>query len=125
MKNKKVLLTMVMIAVLAVGAMMLSAFTNAKQNAKFECAQTVMDDDDWIIIRENVPYCDADKDVCEGYGIVWGNTETYQVAFSMGKATTKYDLSEYTKKEGYNMRFWHDSKYYYVNIYIPRNAFNR
>ncbi len=62
--------------------------------------------------------------MCEGYGIVWVNTDTYQVAFSLSQNGKKYDLSEYTDKKGYNMRFWYNSKYHYINVYIPNAVFN-
>jgi len=126
LKMKKVLLTMAVLIGLTTGVMTLSAFTTPKHDAKTECSNTKMNDDNWKKFREKVPYCDGDKDMCMGYGTVWVNTDTYQVAFEDDKTSHKYDLSEYTKKEGYNMRFWRssDSKYYYVNIYIPASAFN-
>lgn len=113
---------MAMIAIMAAGTMMLSAFTIQKQ----EATQTEMTaDDDWKCIKENVPYCDADKGVCEGYGKVWVNTDTKQVAFSINGQTTKYDLSSYRGKEGYNHRFWYEKAYHYVNVTIPRSAFDK
>lgn len=123
MKTKKILFAMSMIAVMAAGAMALSAFTTSKHDA----TQVGMNaDDNWKVFREKVPYCDGDKDVCMGYGKVWVNTETYQVAFEPD-CCSRRDLSEYTGKTGYNMRFWADFAnpecYYYVNIYIPRSAF--
>ena len=111
---------MTLFACAVVGAMTLSAFTSTKQNA----SQIENGADYWKVFREKVPYCDADKDICMGYGKVWVNTDTYQVAFEP-ECCKRTDLSEYTEKKGYNMRFWLDSKktYYYVNIYIPRSAF--
>ena len=64
---------MAMVAVIAVGAAMMSAFTTAKQDA----SQIENSDDNWKVFREKVPYCDADKDVCMGYGKVWVNTIFY------------------------------------------------
>lgn len=120
MKIKKVLFAMSMIAVISAGLMALSAFTALKQDK----TQVAMNDDDgWKVYKVNVPYCDADKDVCEGYGKVWINNETYQIAFQPNSSESKFDLGEYTKKEGYNMRFWYNSKYHYVNLFIPRAAF--
>lgn len=105
------------------GAMMLSAFTTPKQDAKTEYSQIKMNDS-WKKFREGVAYCDGDKGTCVGTGDVWVNTDTYQVQFR--KNGNKYDLTEYTGKDGYNMRFWDGGaeKYYYVNIYIPAAAFN-
>jgi len=122
---KKYLFSTFMIAIMVAGAMMLSSFTTPKQNSKTKSSQIEMNGG-WKIFRENVPYCDGDKGVCEGTGYVWVNTDTYQVAFSFSTTSncTKYDLSEYTGKDGYNMRFWYNSKYHYVNIYIPAAAFN-
>ena len=93
--------------------MVLSSFTTTKQNAKTELST----DDDWKCIRENVPYCDADKDMCSGYGYVWKNLDTKQLAFSFSKGGDKYNLSRY-RGQNYNYRFWYDSsdKYYYVSL---------
>ena len=106
------------------GAMTLSAFTTPKQDAKTktESSQTKMNDS-WKKFREGVAYCDGDNGTCKGTGDVWVNTDTYQVQFRIGSA--RYDLTEYTGKDGYNMRFWHKTHecYYYVNIYIPAAAF--
>lgn len=117
-----------MLIVMAVGAMMLSAFATPKQDAKAESRQIQMNDDNWKVFREKVAYCDADTDQCKGYGTVYVNTDTYQVAIRPQGYNYPYkiDLGEYTAKEGYNMRFWHegDRKYYYVNLFIPAAAFN-
>ena len=123
LKMKKVLLTMAVLIGMTVGAMTLSAFTTPKQDSRTEYSPTKMNDDNWKKFREGVAYCDGDKGTCMGTGDVWVNTETYQVQFRKGGK--KYDLTEYTGKDGYNMRFWDggDSKYYYVNIYIPAAAF--
>lgn len=118
---KKIVLTLVMFVCLIANAMVLSSFVVPKQ----ENTQIKASGDNWKKFRENVPYCDADGKSCVGYGIVWVNTDTYQIAFSIDGYSTKYDLSEYTGCDGYNMRFWHkgNSKYYYVNIFIPKSAF--
>ena len=124
LKMKKVLLTLAVLVGMTAGAMMLSAFTTSKQDAKTECSQIQMNDDNWKLFREKVAYCDGDKDVCVGQGDVWVNTDTYQAQIRL---STGYclDLTDYTGKEGYNMRFWHtgDKKYYYVYINIPASAF--
>ena len=122
---KKILWTIAVLVGMTAGSMMLSAFTTPKQDAKTNCSQIQMNDDNWKLFREQVPYCDADKGTCKGYGEVWINTDTYQVVFKTCSSCKMRDLSEYTGKDGYNMRFWHDSdsKYYYVNIYIPAAAF--
>ena len=102
---------------------MLSAFTTPKQDAKAKCSVT--ETQEWKVFREQVPYCDGDKGICEGYGTVYINNDTYQVAFKPCCSDcncNKYDLAEYTKKDGYNMRFWYNSAYHYVNIYIPSAA---
>lgn len=123
-KMKKVLLTMVVLVGMTAGAMTLSAFTTPKQEAKTECSQNKMNADNWKLFREGVAYCDGDTGTCVGTGDVWVNTETYQIRFR--KSATNYDLTEYTGKDGYNMRFWDGGakKYYYVYIYIPAAAFN-
>lgn len=117
--KKKILLAMAVIAVLTAGFITLSAFTTSKTVN----SQISIDDDNWRVIRENVPYCDGDKGICEGYGKVWVNRETYQIAFQINNGNTKFDLAEYKGKDGYNMRFWYNNAYHYVNIYIPRAAF--
>ena len=120
---KKILISMTMLIGIVTGAMVLSSFTTPMQDAKTECLQTEVAADSWKLFRENVPYCDAEHNNCEGYGQVWVNTDTYQVAFKLPRDATKYDLSEYTQKDGYNMRFWWNNKYHYVNVYIPKSAF--
>ena len=122
---KKLLMTTALLVVMSAGAMMLSSFTTPKQDSKAESSQIQMNDSPWKVFRENVPYCDGDNDVCKGKGKVWVNTDTYQVAFEPD-CCARTDLSEYTYKKGYNMRFWADWNkcYYYVNIYIPAAAFN-
>ena len=122
MKTNKVVLTMAVLAVIVVGAMTLSAFTSLG-NATSTEKEYSLASDDWKLFRENVPFCDG-AEKCMGYGYVWVNTDTYQIAFSIQRSSKKYDLSEYTKKEGYNMRFWYEDKYCYVNIFVPRSAFN-
>ena len=122
MKTNKVVLTIAVLAVIVVGAMTLSAFTSFRKTTSVEKEYSLASDD-WKLFRENVPYCDGGEK-CMGYGKVWVNTDTYQIAFSRNGYAEKYDLAEYTKKEGYNMRFWWNNAYYYVNIYVPRSAFN-
>lgn len=127
-KMKKIILTMTLIAGVVAGAMTLSAFTTTKNNEKSADAKiTVNDNDAWKLFRENVAYCDGDKDMCEGTGYVWVNTDTYQAAFSFTKGGTKYDLTQSSKKEGYNMRFWYGDKkkYYYIYINIPQSAYRQ
>lgn len=120
---KRIITTMAIAAGMMASVMMFSSFTTPKQSS----LSIEMNANNWKLFREKVPYCDAGKDVCAGYGYVWVNTETYQVAISLSinPSSVKYDLSEYSGKEGYNMRFWHESNktYYYVNIYIPKSAF--
>lgn len=124
MKTNKVIITIAVLAVTIIAAMTLSAFTTYNNSTVAENEYTLAANDGWKLFRENVPYCDGDKDMCEGYGIVWVNTDTYQVAFSLSQNGKKYDLSEYTDKKGYNMRFWYNSKYHYINVYIPNAVFN-
>ena len=109
------------------GAMTLSAFTTSKQDAKTECSQTKMNDDNWKVFRDNVAFCDADTDQCFGYGTVYLNTDNYQVAILVPGWNDKIDLGEYTLKDGYNWRFWHPNKeqYCYVNLFIPKEAYYR
>lgn len=104
--------------------MTLSAFTSLNKTTVSEDEYILAASDNWKLFRENVPYCDGDKGVCKGTGNVYVNTDTYQVVIKLSSGI-KYDLSEYTGKDGYNMRFWHssDKTYYYVNIFIPRSAF--
>ena len=121
---KKMLFILAVFSGIAASAMTLSAFTTLnKTNITEEKEYTLAANDNWKKIRENVPYCDGDGS-CEGYGSVWVNNDTYQVAFTIEGGSTKYDLAEYTSKEGYNMRFWYNNKYHYVNIYIPSAAFD-
>ena len=116
---------MAMLVVMSAGAMMLSSFATSKQDAKAESSQIQMNDDAWKLFREGIAYCDGDTDQCEGQGDVWVNTDTYQARIKIVNAGP-YDLTDYTGKEGYNMRFWHGGakKYYYVYINIPASAFN-
>ena len=109
---------MVVLAVMAGSMVMLSAYTTPIQVAKSEASVKRMNADNWELVRENVPYCDGEKDMCVGYGFVWHNTETEQYAFSKSRTSTKYNISFYSNKEGYNARFWSgsDSKYYYISI---------
>ena len=120
MKTNKVVLTIAVLTVIVVGAMTLSSFTSLSKTISTEKEYSLASDD-WKLFREHVPYCDGGEK-CMGYGTVWVNTDTYQVAFSVGG--NMYDLAEYTKKDGYNMRFWYNDQYCYVNIYVPRSAFN-
>jgi hypothetical protein len=121
---KKTLLTISAFAVLFIVAMTLSAFTTTNNASTDEYNYSLAANDGWKVFRENVPYCDG-GDKCMGTGTVWVNTNTYQVAFECC-GCGKMDLSEYNKKEGYNMRFWHCSRseYCYVNIFIPNAVFN-
>ena len=115
-------MTLVIFVGMLTSVMVLSSFVSPKQ----ECSQTEMNaNGNWKRFREKVPYCDAEHKTCKGYGTVWVNTETYQIAFEDDKTADKYDLSEYTGYEGYNMRFWRssDKSYYYVSIYVPKSAF--
>ena len=113
---KKMLFILAVFSGIAASAMTLSAFTTLNKT-------NITEEKEWKKIRENVPYCDGNGS-CEGYGSVWVNNDTYQVAFTIEGGSTKYDLAEYTSKEGYNMRFWYNNKYHYVNIYIPSAAFD-
>ena len=110
---------MVMLVVMAAGAMMLSAFTTPKQAVKVECSVTEMNGENWVVARQNVPYCTED-DRCAGYGTLWYNEDNGQFAFSKGSSSTntKYALAYSTKVDGYNYRFWNsnDGCYYYINI---------
>lgn len=122
---KKIMMTMAVLVGMMTGAMMLSAFTTPKQDVKAESSQIQMNDDPWQLYRENVAYCNGDTDRCMGSGDVWVNTDTSQAKIALSKKNTPpkgggYDLTEYTRKEGYNYRFWHtgDNKYYYVYINI-------
>ena len=114
---KKVFITMIILAGMTAGAMMLSSFATAKQDAKVESSQIKMNDD-WVKFREGGAYCDGDTDRCMGRGDVWINPNTYQARIRVDDSN--YDLTDYTRKEGYNMRFWHggDKVYYYVYINI-------
>lgn len=129
-KMKKLLISATVLIGLIAGAMVLSAFTTSKQAEKNKGLQTeVKDCDPWKLFRENVAYCDGDQDVCAGTnGYIWVNTETYQAAISIGCSTcgcTRYDLTQSDKKEGYNMRFWKNNKWWYVYINIPRSAYRQ
>lgn len=119
---KKTLMTMAMLVIMAAGAMMLSAFATPKQDAKAESSQIQMNDDDWMLYRESVAYCDGDTDQCMGHGHVYVNSNTYQVRIRVHYDMNDhdFDLTEYTRKEGYNYRFWHnkDRKYYYVYLNV-------
>ena len=78
--------------------------------------------DDWELFRSNVAYCDGDNDRCMGTGDVYFNTRTYQFKIDVFHDNNhyKYDLTEYTSKEGYNMRFWDTKKSTYYYVYINR-----
>lgn len=125
---KKVFITMIILAGMTAGAMMLSSFATAKQDAKVESSQIQMNDDAWKLFHSGVAYCDGDTDQCVGRGDVWINTDTYQVKFLIsgyghGNRGDGFDLTEYTRKDGYNYRFWHPdrNKYYYVYINVRFN----
>lgn len=122
---KKIMMTMTVLVGMTAGAMMLSSFATPKQDAKAESSQIQMNNDNWKVARQNVAYCDGDTDQCKGTGDVWVNTDTSQAKIVLDIRFTPpagggYDLTEYTRKEGYNYRFWHtkDNKYYYVYINI-------
>lgn len=127
--KKNLFVTAILLIGMIAGAMVFSSFKAPKQEKNTETTSIAMGDD-WKVIRENVPYCDADANACAGYGKVWINKDTYQVAFQvtsgLGDTTTKFDLAEYTGKDGYNMRFYYKNKdkYYYVNLYIPSAVFD-
>lgn len=117
---KKTLITMAMLVVMAAGAMMLSSFATSKQDAKAESSQ-IQINDDWELFRTGVAYCDADTDKCMGTGDVYVNTNTYQarIRVYIGNGNySYYDLTEYTRKDGYNYRFWHSDKQTYYYVYI-------
>lgn len=121
---KKIFISLVIFTGMIASVMVFSSFNLPKEETSTEYLQSKMATNDaWKLFRENVPYCDAEHDKCEGYGKVWVNTDTYQVAFQPDGYQTKYDLSEYTKKEGYNMRFWWSNSFHYVNIYVPKSVF--
>ena len=48
-KMKKVLFSMAMIAMIAAGTLMLSAFNTPKQEENTDCSQIAMNDDEWTI----------------------------------------------------------------------------
>lgn len=117
---KKTLITMAMLVVMAAGAMMLSSFATSKQDAKAESSQ-IQINDDWELFRTGVAYCDADTDKCMGTGDVYINTNTNQarIRVYIGNGNySYYDLTEYTRKDGYNYRFWHSDKQTYYYVYI-------
>lgn len=117
----KKILTIAVLVGMTAGAILLSAFTTPKQDAKTECSQIQMNDD-WMLYREGVAYCDGDTDQCVGQGNIYVNSNTYQARIRVYYQSNYYyyDLTDYTKKEGYNMRFWDSerSTYYYVYINI-------
>lgn len=121
--TKKLFVTATLFIGMIAGAMVFSSFKAPKEEKSTNAAQIQMNDS-WKKFREGVAYCDGEKDACMGRGDVWVNTDTYQVVIRIGNVN--YDLSEYTGKRGYNMRFWFSPNevYYYVNIYIPAAAFN-
>ena len=119
---KKIILTLVIFVSMLTSIVVFSSFVVPKQErSKIEMNAN----DKWKLFREKVPYCDVGEKKCVGYGKVWVNTETYQIAFQIDGQTTRYDLSEYTGYDGYNMRFWYEytKQYYYVSIYVPRSVF--
>lgn len=120
--TKKIFVTATLLVAIIASAMVFSSFKAPKENTTI--SKIEMNASTWKKFREGVAYCDGDKGTCMGTGDVWVNTDTYQIQFRIGNG--KYDLTEYTGKDGYNMRFWHSGadKYYYVNIFIPRSAFD-
>ena len=122
--KKNLFVTVVLLIGIIASGMMFSSFTTPINEQNTSVTKNTTSDDNWKKFREGVAYCDADKGTCVGTGDVWVNTETYQVQFRKGGNC--YDLTEYTGKDGYNMRFWDNYKkcYYYVYIYIPRAAFD-
>lgn len=119
MKSKKLLFSIATIAVMAVGALALSAFTTPKQMEKAEYSQIGANNDEWTIIRENVDYCAKDKEgnwSCLGRGNVRAN-EKLQMQIHGGSGNW-YDLTLYDGEKGYNMRFWHGGKKIYCYVYI-------
>lgn len=121
--TKKLFVTVALLIGIIAGGMVFSSFMAPKDEKNNDVTQITMNDN-WKKFREGVAYCDADNGTCVGTGNVYVNTDTYQIQFRI--LDSKYDLTEYTGKDGYNMRFWHkkDNKYYYVYIYIPASAFN-
>lgn len=125
---KKTLMTMMVLVGMTASAMMLSAFATPKQDAKAESSQIQMNDDAWKLFHTGVAYCNGDTDQCVGRGDVWVNTDTYQVKIRLNDQSSPkngggYDLTEYTRKDGYNYRFWHsyEQTYYYVYINVRFN----
>lgn len=121
--KKLLIVTAVLLGMMA-GAMMLSAFTTPKQDAKAECSQSEMGDP-WKLMREGVAFCDGDNGTCLGTGDIYVNEDTYQVRITIKSYpgsnscyNKTYDLTDYTGKDGYNMRFWCGctSKYCYVMV---------
>ena len=115
---------MIMFAGMSAGVMMLTAFTTPEQNAKAKSSQIQMNDDDWLLYREGVNYCDGDNGTCMGRGDVYINRNTYQVKIRID-GIGFFDLTEYTGKDGYNYRFWYEGSrvkcYYYVYLNIRFN----
>ena len=109
---------MAMLVVMSAGAMMLSSFATSKQDAKAENSQIQMNDDAWKLFREGVAFCDGDTDQCVGRGNIYVNTDTYQARIRPQGRDDYYDLTEYTRKDGYNYRFWHSEKKTYYYVYI-------
>ncbi len=116
-------MTMAVLVGMTTGAMMLSSFATSKQNAKAESSQVQMNDD-WKKAREGVAYCDGDTGQCLGTGDVWVNLDTSQavIKFRDRSGNHTFDLTEYTRKDGYNYRFWNTAMkpaqycYVYINI---------
>lgn len=122
--KKNLFVTAILLIGMIAGAMVFSSFKAPKQEKNTNVKQIEMQGP-WKLFREQVTYCDGDTGRGIGKGNVWVNTETYQVQMRIGTSQTKYDLTEYTGKDGFNMRFWHDTAqtYYYINLYIPAQAF--
>jgi len=123
-KMKKTLLTIGMFAILATSAIMFSAFTTPKHETRTECSQNEMGDP-WKKMRSGVAICNGDTDACMGTGDIYVNEDTKQVKIrvrTFGTATFSdksnydYDLTVYTGKDGYNMRFWYEGQYCYVMV---------
>ncbi len=112
---KKNILTVTVFALLAVGAITLSAFITPKQAFENNCAQSVLSDDEWTVIRKDVDYCAKNEKgdwYCVGRGDVRAN-EKLQLQI---KVNVWRDLTLYDGEKGYNMRFWDGQRYCYVYI---------
>ncbi|MBQ9547354.1 MAG: hypothetical protein IJU90_08735 [Bacteroidales bacterium] len=136
MKNKKIFLSIAMIAVLTTGAILFSAFTMPKQNTSANCQELKADCDGWEKIASNVAYCsgvDEDKGVCAGVnGYVWRNNSTNELCIFINcssctpcGSSNYYNLTYTTKHDDYNYRFYMKGQYYYIYINVPRRVVPR